>query len=269
MPLSFGEYTAWIEVDGEELPIYDVQKKDKEVTGWIPSEAGQTFTVNWIKGNVSGPMIGDVYMDGEWTAGKIMTTRSPAKFTADGFTTSPTTLKPFLFSLLELTDDDEYLNKITAGLGEIKLIISYATFGEQIYDFTPSDLVDKIHERSKKAIGHKVSLGEVKQVSQTPTFKTVRHDSLVTFIFKYRPTDMLRANGVVPRAEGKKRAASPPERAVLDLTRDLADFDNEDERRVNMLREELATLERKRRKTTHVKTEPGVRTRTGNFNWTQ
>lgn len=78
---------------------------------------------------------------------------------------------------------------------------------------------------------------------------------------------MLRANGIAPLApieESKKRAASPTD-----------NFDDEDERRIkairvclpycllrrrlNLVQEELAGLERKRRKTTRVKTEPGVK----------
>lgn len=86
---------------------------------------------------------------------------------------------------------------------------------------------------------------------------------------------MLRANGIAPAPiESKKRAASPTDDSdqVLDLT---ANSDDENEQRIKALRvcfpyyplryrpsfvkDELAGLERKRRKTTRIKTEPGVK----------
>eukprot|EP00918_Siedleckia_nematoides_P074292 GHVU01162327.1.p1 GENE.GHVU01162327.1~~GHVU01162327.1.p1 ORF type:complete len:119 (-),score=17.45 GHVU01162327.1:166-522(-) len=96
--------------------------------------------------------------------------------------------------------------------------------------------------------------------------KTQRHAVIATFVFKYRPLDMLRANNIVPlppKDQSKKRAASSDEPEILDLTVDGPDSDDEVERRVKALRDELADLERKRRKTSHVKPEPGVKREPG------
>ncbi|KAF5389084.1 hypothetical protein D9757_004954 [Collybiopsis confluens] len=285
MPLTFEDQnlSAWIEVDDTELPLYDVQTNDKEVSGWIPSEAGKHFVVKWSRENRAVEMCGDVDMDGKACGGKVMRNVDGTHFTHSGVRTSPTTEKPFLFSPLELTDDEEYLSQKTSGLGEIKLMISLATFGASVDSFVQRDLVEKVHERSKKAMGHKVSLGEPTQVAHVLPITTTRNGTLATFIFRYRPIgaeplilyfwlgeifysheidlDMLRANGIVPQAESKKRAAEQIGGEVVDLTGDLSD--DEDERRVRSLREELAKLERKRRKTTHVKSEPGIKPEPG------
>lgn len=41
--VQFGTYHVWIEVDGDELPEFnvDVEEDKKKVTCWIPSEAGK------------------------------------------------------------------------------------------------------------------------------------------------------------------------------------------------------------------------------------
>lgn len=53
-------------------------------------------------------------------------------------------------------DDDNYLQKGTVGLGEVKLVLSYATFGPESNKYCKYDPVGKVHEKSKKATGHKV-----------------------------------------------------------------------------------------------------------------
>lgn len=55
-----------------------------------------------------------------------------------------------------MIDDDEYLNKGVAGLGDIKLVISHATFGASVDSYRTNNPVGKVHERAKKATGHKI-----------------------------------------------------------------------------------------------------------------
>ncbi|KAJ4477498.1 hypothetical protein J3R30DRAFT_3486645 [Lentinula aciculospora] len=117
-------------------------------------------------------------------------------YTLSGILTSATTRRPFVFTHLELTDNDQYLNETTAGLGVIRLVISHATFSAPANNYTKRDAIGKVHEKSKKATGHKVDLGENKTISYTKTVSTTLHDVIITFIFKYRPLDLLRANGI-------------------------------------------------------------------------
>ncbi|KAJ3932957.1 MAG: hypothetical protein NXY57DRAFT_65898 [Lentinula lateritia] len=233
MPLTFQGFSAWIEVDGSELPIFDVKENGKEVTCWIPSESDKNFSVKWSTGQRDTSMSGDVNIDGQL--------------------------------LSELTDDDEYLNQVTAGLGDVQLMISHATFGLPTEHYSSRDPVGvgKVHEKSKKATGHKVGLGENKPIGHTNVLMAERHAVIVTFVFKYRPIDMLRANGIAPPEAHKKRAVPSSEIEVLDLTDDRPDSEDEEERRITALREELETLERKRRKIKHIKPEPGIKQESG------
>jgi len=67
----------------------------------------------------------------------------------------------------------------------------------------------KVNERSKKALVHRVKLGEEVQAMQAQVCPCKRLDSepLVTFVFKYRPLEILKAHGIVPVVAGVKRGA--------------------------------------------------------------
>ncbi|KAJ3843924.1 hypothetical protein F5878DRAFT_603370 [Lentinula raphanica] len=258
MPLAFEDFTAWIEVEGSELPLFDVKVNDSEASGWIPSEAGKKFIVKFSTGHRRSSMCGDVYMDGKFFTGRAMHPGAPWTYTLSGVSTSVTTEQPFVFAKLELTDDDHYLNEAIVGLGDIKLVITHATLGRVIPQATYAKrkAISKVHERSKKATGHKVDLGNEQTIPYKEELKVTLHDVIVSFVFKYRPLDLLRANGIAPPAPRTKSAVKTE---VLDLT---GDSDEENQRRIRSLEEELVQL-RKRRKTQHIKTEPTVKLEPG------
>ncbi|KAF9065550.1 hypothetical protein BDP27DRAFT_1331885 [Rhodocollybia butyracea] len=265
MPLTFNDFSACIERDGGlELEIFGVKDNGKEVTGWIPSETGKEFSIKWKAGARSTEMAGDIYIDGQSYRGLAMYAGGEQTFIVSGAPTSDTTERPFIFSPLELTDDDEYLHKATAGLGDVKLVISHVTFGDTVTHNRTYAAVGKVHEKAKKATGHKVGLGIEKPKPADRTLSVTRHDVVVTFIFKYRPIEMLRTNGIAPPAPNNKRAASPAEPDILDLNQvgPVSD-DEEEERRIRDLQAELETLQRKRQKKRHVKSEPGVKREPG------
>ncbi|KAJ3843922.1 hypothetical protein F5878DRAFT_603365 [Lentinula raphanica] len=256
MPLAFKDFSAWIEVDGSELPLFDVNVEGNEVSCWIPSEVGKAFIVKVRTGERRTPKSLGLYMDGQSFGGKFMDTGAPRTCTFAGVRTSATTQQPFVFSNVELTDDDEYLSQATAGLGDIKLVIWHATFRRlKRRTFGKHDTIGKVHEKSKKVTGHKIGLGNDRRVPAADPQKTksTRHDVIVSFIFRYRPLDLLRANGIAPPAPRLGNAVKPE---VLDLT---GDSEEEDIHRMRSLEEELEQLRRKRRKTHHVKTEPELK----------
>ncbi|KAJ3843923.1 hypothetical protein F5878DRAFT_603367 [Lentinula raphanica] len=270
MPLAFEDFTAWIEVEGSELPLFDVKVNGREVSCWIPSEAGKNFIVKCATGKRGSSICGDVYMDGKLFMGIAMPAGVPQTFTFSGVLTSATTQQPFVFTNLVLTDDDHYLNEASAGLGDIKLVLSHVTLGgwSSQATYAKCNTISKIHEKSKKATGHKVDLGDEQSIPHTSKLNATRHDVIVNFVFKYRPLDMLRANGIAPPAPctstSTKRSKSAVKTEVLDLTIDAASEDDEDTRRMRSLEEELEQIRRrKRRKTQHIKTEPTVKPEPG------
>ncbi|KAJ3745965.1 hypothetical protein EV360DRAFT_90017 [Lentinula raphanica] len=274
MPLAFKDFSAWIEVDGSELPLFDANVKGNEVSCWVPSEVGKTFLVKVSTGERRSSMMGQVYMDGQRLRGIAMYAGAPRTYTVSGALTSQTTEQPFVFSNVELTDDDQYLHQATAGLGDIKLQINHATLGalSASQTFKKHDTTGKVHEKAKKVTGHKVGLGDERPVERTTLIDVTYHDVIVKFVFKYRPLgalpqleplmnmritkihiylDLLRANGIAPPAPHQKSAVKPE---VLDLT---GDSEEEDIHRMRSL--EAQQLRRKRRKTHHVKTEPELK----------
>jgi len=105
--------------------------------------------------------------------------------------------------------------------------------------------VQKVHERSKKATSHRVTLDdeEICPYKAYYTAQRLDREPLVTFIFKYRSIEMLQANGIVP-------LNNPKERQVLQLDvgrvkeehRDWIDIDAERAQRIKALEEELEGL---------------------------
>ncbi|THU77925.1 hypothetical protein K435DRAFT_973738 [Dendrothele bispora CBS 962.96] len=267
--LTLGDFSAWITVDDVPLQEYDTKIKDSEIACWVPSEAGKNFTVKLkAKTNLCVPSY--VYLDGKHAGGGILGLGRVAEADVSGTYTSSTSQKPFMFSRLDLTDDDAYLDTNHTQIGEIKVLFYEGVIEAENTDFQSYNFEEpgKVHERSKKAIGHQVGLGTEKQVTRQKFSRCRRLRILATMIFRYRPIDILRANGLAPPAPkppaepqvGEKRPA-PPEDA-LDLTLLDDETDGDDEEEVAALEARLAAIRNKRRRM-KVKSEPGVKTEPG------
>lgn len=114
--------------------------------------------------------------------------------------------RDFMFSRLELTDDDSMLGD--QGSNDIGQITVEVVLGKYIkvkkaVDSQRTSLrvqEGKVHERSKKACSHRVAFGE--EVPHTPRLSdfTVIPDSTprTIFVFKYTCLDILQAMGVAP-----------------------------------------------------------------------
>ncbi|OJT04173.1 hypothetical protein TRAPUB_5125 [Trametes pubescens] len=77
--------------------------------------------------------------------------------------------------------------------------------------------IGAVHEKSKKAGVHAVSFGEVKavEVKKSSTPIGLEKEPFAIFKFRYRPLELLRANGIAPlppqAAKGKKRSLDVPD----------------------------------------------------------
>ncbi|KAL4064627.1 hypothetical protein J3A83DRAFT_643511 [Scleroderma citrinum] len=167
-------------------------------------------------------------MDGSIHDGGILRPGPTKKRTQEGIRTSSTSLRPYMFSRLELTDEDEYLDKSSKHLGEIRLDVWRAITESQsstssTYHGIP-ETEGKIHERAKKALSHCIGYGSdvptatIKFVSTT----LIGAKPLATFIFRYREYNILRANGIIPKPAENKSAPqldqNPAQQDILDLT---------------------------------------------------
>ncbi|PBL03272.1 hypothetical protein ARMGADRAFT_1056489 [Armillaria gallica] len=259
--LQFDDFFAWIEVDGDHLPEYRVEysREKKQVKCWIPSQAGKAFSVHWRHRNRQFATSGRVHIDGSFAGSRLLEapgrpTYSPSDVVSlNSARTSATTARSLLFSSVELTDDDEMqAAESVRDLGEIRLEIwqvscLYVIRGPKpIHTFNP---VDKVHERSKKAVLHSVQLGAEVPTKPTETVQTAKVCEQVTFIFYYRPLDILQAKGMAPTAIKRPASPSPP---PTPLKSELSENDADEE--IAALEEQLRQL-KKRKKSKAVKAE--------------
>lgn len=156
----------------------------------------------------------------------------------EGLRTTARTMQPFKFAGLHTHDNDDLLTSqsILENIGVIRVdVYRILPILETDYrnEFRPSVMteVGPIHERSKKAGSHCVSLGDTKVCSPRRTLHTRLLDPqagpFATFIFRYRPLALLQANGIalngpppVPSSSLRKRrsevdAKPEPKRARL------------------------------------------------------
>ncbi|KAJ7015824.1 hypothetical protein C8F04DRAFT_1364360 [Mycena alexandri] len=102
-----------------------------------------------------------------------------------------------------------------------------------------------LHERSKKGMGHSIQFGPEFHRQNNPSKMTASHtiQSMARFNFKYRPIELLRAEGIAPLAPREERAATPPN--VVDLSMEV-DEDDAEEAEIKKLEMKLEALKNKR-----------------------
>ncbi|KAI0772789.1 hypothetical protein BD413DRAFT_34186 [Trametes elegans] len=216
MPLELNGYTAHICCDDKELEMYDIEvEKGNTVTCWIPSEEGKTFTLHWGDESASTKMSVGITVDG----------RSVTRMSHDcqrdractGVHAAAGLKRPFVFSRLVLTDDDDLAHvPVCEALGTIKLAMHRVQYfinpRPGACAFTAENL-GPVHEKSKKAGAHTVFFGAA-QKACTTVVTAVGSESVpfATFIFRYRPMELLRAHGIAPPlpmpSKGKKRTSN-------------------------------------------------------------
>ncbi|KAJ7160249.1 hypothetical protein C8R46DRAFT_1194645 [Mycena filopes] len=223
--LHWKEFSAWITVDGQEVPEYDVQisEDEKKVTCWVPSEVGKTFSVRLKTSSFSQEIGGYLTMDGHYCSGRLMEGHSWRNRVEYRGVSDGTIVKPFIFSELALTNDDSFLAPSPSQLGLIQLAI------------TPALAELKLHERSKKGVTQQIGLARPEPLATPIPIKNGRRTGpdIVRFFFKYRPLDVLRANGIAPQLKRK----TPEDEEVL-----------ADAKEAEMLHERLKALEAKEQK---------------------
>ncbi|KAG6818539.1 hypothetical protein H0H93_004188 [Arthromyces matolae] len=264
--MQFMDFEIQILVDGTVLPEYDVQydEEGKIATCWIPSDAGKSFTATEkLLKQFEYDIAKFMYADGTFIAGTLARAgRIPPIKTIDSKRVSPTTARPLLFSDIELTDDDVYLNAGVKDLGNLKWTIlrgETSTVAREYENDAANDTSEKkVHERSKKGMKHQVSFGDQVDIPNKNIYDFKSHSTICEFIFKYRSPSILRADGIAPPASppppptntGKRKASEPIDNDVDHRSsqqpaspRAASTELDEDEIQLKYLREQITSLE--------------------------
>ncbi|KAF7357829.1 hypothetical protein MVEN_00829000 [Mycena venus] len=266
--LHWKEFSAWITIDGKEAVEYNVEtlEDEKTVTCWIASELGKKFSIDWKNSYFPQDVAGYVKVDGTTCGSKVSLYSNHFKedIISQTGVSDGTTLRPFVFSALELTDDDDVLSGSASlslqdlGLIQLTIIPVHATdTNEPLFISSLSN--HKVHERSKKAITQQITLAEPEILDRPPRVLNVRRTGpdVVKFCFKYRPIDVLRANGIAPQLKRKASAdPAPPRTQTPDDSEGLAELEE-----AKVLRKKLRALEAKidkRDKKPRIKPENGA-----------
>ncbi|KAH0584899.1 hypothetical protein H2248_008177 [Termitomyces sp. 'cryptogamus'] len=270
--MKFLECEAHIIVDGEELPEYGIEYDGETKTAvcWVPSQAGKSFSITGIPPKQSDIDVAIYFhTDGGFVGGNVFHKGRPwAPTSRSHVDTSATTSRPLMFASIELTDDDTLLNSANPkNLGEITLRIYHVEIKSENNPFKELAMSrltnNQIHQRSKKAVTHKINLGpEVEQPAKTYTSCDSR-EMLCNLTFKYRSIDVLRANGIappssIPPTDGKRKASEDDDGEDDDgKEQDSTEDDQEEEQdqaQLKTLLEQVKALEAKMtkaRKTEH------------------
>ncbi|OBZ67486.1 hypothetical protein A0H81_12606 [Grifola frondosa] len=220
-------YELRVICEGKALPEYDVQVEGDEntVACYIPSASGKKFEIEWQDHAGLCHTAIRIRLDGQRLSGNRC--KPFGRGSKTGIRTSVNVRRPFIFSNLETSDDDNLATKcVSKDLGVIEVRVTRIKPNVIHQKFSASQFlnVGTVHETSKKAGAHCVSLGE--GVESINTEGRVKTDLLfkseqfyVKFLFRYRPADLLQAQGIIPPErptngleepidKGKKRAKS-------------------------------------------------------------
>ncbi|KAF9021948.1 hypothetical protein BDZ89DRAFT_1071089 [Hymenopellis radicata] len=211
---QFGEFSAW----------YQTSVDGRRVTCYIASEVGKEFKIFWSDAAVRTPTRGVASIDGHSYPPRYIESVRRNRATLASVRDSDTSTRPFVFDKINLTDDDDYLDTAPSQhLGEIEVVIHSVNYSRNQRKHYPpkrgqgsfrggrQEIQTVYHERRKKGFDHQANLGASRHVPALassshgpprPSFDKPTGEPLVTFCFRYRPLEILRAQEIIPRPVG-------------------------------------------------------------------
>ncbi|GAA5860268.1 hypothetical protein JCM1840_002842 [Sporobolomyces johnsonii] len=220
---SASKLSAWVTIDDVPVPVYQVEEMDNKVTCFIGAVEGKEFKVGFENVGFSGSELdAHLLLDGAKVNGG--TTRSRFKpGMLNGLRESPTTIRPYAFAKLAVTDDPNLASNdenFIKNVGTIQVHVYRVNFlGEKPFAKRPLEGVKNqvIDERSKKAtLSHQANLGQPKLTPDRHSFSTTfeyvdkRSQPSQIFEFKYRSRALLELQGLVEPAPTPPQAVAGP-----------------------------------------------------------
>jgi len=216
--LTYRGFSAWIVVDGKPVPEYLVAEdtKTSRVSCWIPSEAGQKFSVFWKDHGGKVDSCSFITLDGLVVPGRFLFGEGETSRT--GVRSSARTERPFIFQNIE--EDEPLTQSVNKDVGMITLRIKRI----QRVAVRPANPIQELP--STVALGKRkagelcVGFGEDRQAfdqfAYTWSVKPYEKDgpvggrtpkTYVSFVFRYRTREWLQMQGIMPDSDVP---SSPP-----------------------------------------------------------
>ncbi|PFH54215.1 hypothetical protein AMATHDRAFT_135865 [Amanita thiersii Skay4041] len=213
-------FSAWIEVDGKELPEYlvAVDNETNRVSCWIPGEEGQPFSVHWKDHGGQVDTCTYITLDGFVVPGKFLFGEGTAY--RQGVRTSRTTERPFLFQKVTHDAMDGNAAKDIGMITlRVKRIIRLASRPANEIQNLPSVVLGKRKTGDLFiAFGNEVPVAE----QHLSTWSVMAYEqegpqqdkpkTYVSFVFRYRTRDFLEAQGIV--SDSEKILANAPQKST-------------------------------------------------------
>ncbi|EED81411.1 predicted protein [Postia placenta Mad-698-R] len=200
-------------IDGDPAEEHHFRfENENTVSCYIASEAGKRFSVQW-RSDLSMTASVNCFMDGVCMGGSKT---DPGRNGSRWYVKTDDNIRyPFMFAPLVLTDDDGIADPddVSAeSIGIIEVAVHRVRFSGYPWRHTPKPRpmpADRapVHERSKKAGAHCVSLGDgfkgadppdAGQPSPRVIYIDPPADPYIRFIFYYKPREVLQADGIMP-----------------------------------------------------------------------
>ncbi|KLO12085.1 hypothetical protein SCHPADRAFT_905446 [Schizopora paradoxa] len=238
---SNNNYTFKVFADGVALNEYEREVRDNVCSCWIASDAGKSFYIHWTGPVTDVGLKCTVSLDGTILRSQIVLPGRAIDSIIKGCMVGTSTLKLFAFSKVSLTDDEAIAapDQNLSELGTIELCVTRVQLTKsegRTSNAAPPKLNDAaIHERSKKMSMHRITFQGTEELTTPYEFYTARTLESVPharFVFKYRPREFLRAQGIAPEDNALDRA---PENVMDDQVLDVQDAEQEEQNRREIL----------------------------------
>ncbi|GAA6026773.1 hypothetical protein JCM8097_005850 [Rhodosporidiobolus ruineniae] len=218
---------GFVTVDGQPLEVYGVEEKARKTIAYVESKEGKQFEVWHYDGRRGNPMdhVVRLFVDGTRVHGRVNRSNegyfldpanAASRFVSfQGKELDNTSIAPFLFTKLTMTDNDQNACKdedVIKGIGSVQLrywrVENLRTSSSSTFT---SSQTKPIHERSKKAtLSHMAGFAPPISTTQgdrlTYDWYDYQANPLSVLEFRYRSRALLQFAGHIP-------ATPPPERS--------------------------------------------------------
>ncbi|GAA5875394.1 hypothetical protein JCM16303_000609 [Sporobolomyces ruberrimus] len=258
------DFYAWVEVDGQAVPVYSREDSNRKVVCYIEAIEGKEFIVKWVDLRTSRPKNSyttHVYVDGIWQRTRILDVTKVnylegnpqgaawRRFEAAGKRTSHGEEQPFLFGKMSTTDDDDAActdKQVIESVGSVRLTYRHVkNIRKATFKAGKTTEIKPIHEKDKKARSHQTTHGESRAITSLDwsNYDDIDPENkpLQVFEFHYRSRQLLQLGGHLPDSP----RSSPQIRSRSSTM--INDEDSEREQEITRLEERLNALKRARR----------------------